>query len=94
MFDLEAAAAKIPGNDRSGILHLGPCDTGWREVHRYKPTSRDGHEAAVYVVRMPAAAWRVHCPTLGLDLATGTGMHDLAGRIAEAIAGGMLAPDR
>lgn len=93
MFSLETAARNLPGGEPAipGVPHLAGFnyDPEWREVHRYSGRG-DGHEVIVSVARMPAMFWRIQCPGLGIDLATGSDMHELAGQIAEAIAEGML----
>lgn len=68
-----------------------PVDHDWREVRRYAAQG-DGHNVVVSVARYPARFWRIECPDLDLDLATGSGvaMAKLADSIASAIAGGML----
>ena len=86
---LDDAAARLPAEaDFCGQ----PIDYDWREIHRYPPTSDDGYEVVVSVVRTPATFWRVECAGLELDLWTGSGsrMSQLANSIAEAIANGML----
>lgn len=73
-------------------LPQGPYDPEWREARVYEPANADGHRAVVLVARWPSQFWRVICPDLGLDLATGSGLGDLATAMAEAIANGCLGP--
>jgi hypothetical protein len=86
---LDDAAAALPAPDDFFGLALDPA---WREVHRYQPTSVDGHEVIVSVARMPAEFWRIQSPDLELDLETGSGIRrrDLADSIARAVADGLL----
>lgn len=67
-------------------------DPEWREVKAYEPATSDGHRAVVMVSRLPAQFWRVICPDLGIDMATGSDLGDLATAMAEAIADGCLGP--
>ena len=88
---LDDAADALPASDKIFGLSMDPT---WRVVHRYRPTTEEGREVIVSVARMPARFWRIQCPDLELDLATGSasGMPELADAIADAIADGMLGP--
>lgn len=69
-------------------------DEDWKLVHAFTPETGDGHEAKVYVMRLPARFWRVTCEDLDLDLSTGSGASELAHDIAQALAEGVLGVTR
>src|SRR5262249_35683001 len=50
---LDDAVAALPAPDDIFGLALDPA---WREVHRYQPTSADGHEVIVSVARCPRSS--------------------------------------
>jgi hypothetical protein len=88
------AAAPAPGS----ALGL-PYEPQARPVARYPATTGEGHEVTVCVTRNPSVAYELHCPALGLHLATGsdseaTAMAHVVDAIAAAVADGMLAPIR
>lgn len=70
-------------------------------IARYSPTVQDdGHEVEVYCTALPARFYEIRAKAridsmgythTGFTLATGSGQHELAAKIAEALANGMLA---
>ena len=83
---LQEMVDALPG-DGETVLGM-PCDKGWREVRRY-PTDL-GHDVVVYVHRLPADFYRIESPELSSALTTGSGCAELAERIAQALADGLL----
>lgn len=82
-------ARALPG-DRASIMGAKfPCDNDWREVTRFEPAT-DGRPAILDVMRAPAMFWRVRSGDIAITTGSGDGVGELAYRIAEAIAGGML----
>jgi hypothetical protein len=87
---LNRIARAAPGA-KDSVLGMA-MDDEWTPVAAY-PALEDGADAAgavVSVIRMPAMFYRIASEEAGIDLTTGTDMHDLAHDIAEAICGGML----
>jgi hypothetical protein len=79
--DLTALARDLPGvKDFTGFFTV---DTDWQLVHTYPPVAEGGHEARVYVFRMPAMFWRIQAA--GIDLTTGSDAVGLVDAIAYAI---------
>lgn len=86
---LEERARTIPGVvGFSGLV----TDADWQFVTVYPRQSefREGTEVQVYVHRMPAMFWKIVIPAWEMAFTTGSDMHDLVDRMAQAIQGGML----
>lgn len=88
--NLRDIARAAPGLDRA----LPNIDlfvvSDYVPVAFYPATEPDGHNATVYVHRAPAMFYRVMSEQAGVDLSTGSDMHDLVHYIAESIAAGTL----
>lgn len=93
---LEPIARTAPADRWPPGLPMLPRDSGWRRTAAYPPSCADGLMVTVLVTRMPAVFYRICAgpDSLGrfIDLATGSGAHDLVHAIATAIAAGMLGP--
>jgi hypothetical protein len=73
----------------------GIADAGWRQVCRLRDPDQPGHEAQIWVQRMPGLFWRVTGDGADLSTGAGPGMAELVLTLARAIAAGVLgATDR